>query len=40
VELIQLKESWNSLKKCGKLIETHPKRLAAVIAAEGGSKTY
>jgi hypothetical protein len=30
-------EEW---ARCAKLIETHPKRLAAVIAAKGGSTKY
>jgi hypothetical protein len=28
------------MARCAKLIETYPKRLAAVIAAKGGSTNY
>ena len=36
------KEEWTniSLSRCEKLIETSPKRLAAVIASKGGSTKY
>ncbi|MCJ8736209.1 hypothetical protein PDJAM_G00256240 [Pangasius djambal] len=36
------KEEWAklSLSRCAKLVETYPKRLAAVIAAKGGSTKY
>lgn len=36
------KEEWAriSVSRCAKLIETYPKRLAAVIAAKGGSTKY
>jgi len=35
-------EEWVEIPvaRCGKLIETYPKRLAAVIAAKGGSTKY
>ena len=41
LELI-CKEEWAkmSVYRCAKLIETYPKRLAAVIAAKGGSTKY
>uniref|UniRef100_A0AAQ6IG64 Tc1-like transposase DDE domain-containing protein n=1 Tax=Anabas testudineus TaxID=64144 RepID=A0AAQ6IG64_ANATE len=36
------KEEWAkiSVSRCAKLVETYPKRLAAVIVAKGGSKKY
>ena len=36
------KEEWAkmSLSRCAKLVETSPKRLAAVIAGKGGSTKY
>uniref|UniRef100_A0AAR2IXQ6 Tc1-like transposase DDE domain-containing protein n=1 Tax=Pygocentrus nattereri TaxID=42514 RepID=A0AAR2IXQ6_PYGNA len=36
------KEEWAriSVTRCAKLVETYPKRLAAVIAAKGGSTKY
>uniref|UniRef100_A0AAZ1Y062 Uncharacterized protein n=1 Tax=Oreochromis aureus TaxID=47969 RepID=A0AAZ1Y062_OREAU len=36
------KEEWAriSVSRCAKLVETYPKRLAAVIAAKGGSTKY
>lgn len=36
------KEEWGklSVSRCAKLVETYPKRLAAVIAAKGGSTKY
>uniref|UniRef100_A0AAZ3NZF8 Tc1-like transposase DDE domain-containing protein n=1 Tax=Oncorhynchus tshawytscha TaxID=74940 RepID=A0AAZ3NZF8_ONCTS len=36
------KEEWEkiSVSRCAKLIETYPKRLTAVIAAEGGATKY
>ncbi|KAM7399855.1 hypothetical protein PAMP_019153 [Pampus punctatissimus] len=36
------KEEWAkiSVSRCAKLIETYPKRLAAVIAAKGGATKY
>ncbi|KAI4877318.1 hypothetical protein NFI96_002514 [Prochilodus magdalenae] len=36
------KEEWAkiSVSRCAKLIETYPKRLAAVIAAKGGTTKY
>ncbi|CAB1447842.1 unnamed protein product [Pleuronectes platessa] len=35
-------EEWTnlSISRCAKLVETYPKRLAAVIAAKGGSTKY
>ena len=35
-------EEWEKIPvaRCSKLIETYPKRLAAVIAAKGGSTKY
>ena len=35
-------EEWAKIpvERCGKLIETYPKRLAAVLAAKGGSIKY
>ena len=36
------KEEWAKISvfRCTKLVETYPKRLAAVIAAKGGSTKY
>ena len=37
-----LQEEWKQIpvERCAKLIDTYPKRLAAVIAAKGGSTKY